>query len=95
MGVYHQMGHDSWNLIDRPELQKYRGIILSPVNNSPVEILDRLGQLGFTRNMIDIILDPQLYKPRSDRGKLATWPYFPGDLDSADLTKVAWWGSTR
>ncbi|WP_321852607.1 hypothetical protein [Burkholderia diffusa] len=91
MGVYHQMGHDSWNLIDRPELQKYRGIILSPVNNSPVGILDRLGQLGFTRNMIDIILDPQLYKPRSDRGKLATWPYFPGDLDSADLTKVAWW----
>ncbi|WP_175813108.1 hypothetical protein [Burkholderia contaminans] len=91
MGVYHQMGHDSWNLIDRPELQRYSGLILSPVNNSQIEVSDRLDQLGFTRNLIDIILDPQLYKPRSDRGKLATWPYFPNDLDSADLTKVSWW----
>jgi hypothetical protein len=92
MGVYHQMGHDSWNLIEEQALDEYQGIILSPVNDSPQDVIGRLEQLGFTRNRLEIILDPQFYKPRSDRGQLTSWSYFGNDVDTADLGSIEWWG---
>lgn len=90
MPVLHQMGHDSENLLRDPELSNFRGAILSPVNYA----VDKIGaQIALGRGMSDfrMLFDPQLYCPHSDRGKLPTWPYFPSDVDTADLNSDAWW----
>jgi len=39
----------------------------------------------------DTIIDPQLYVPGSQRGSLSDQPYFPFDLDTADLGSDIWW----
>jgi hypothetical protein len=39
----------------------------------------------------DIVFDPQLYLPKSERGYLREYDYFPDDFDSADLTSMSWW----
>lgn len=91
MPAYHQMGHDSWNLVDEPGLQGYRGIVLSPVNCTPEQTLHRLEQLGKVRGPLDVILDPQLYKPNSDRGQLPEWPHFSDELETVDLSNESWW----
>lgn len=91
MATYHQMGHDSWNLIDENSLQGYAGLILSPVNNSPTEVADRLARLGSSRVGLEVILDPQFYQPTSDRGQLSTWDHLGDDIDTADLTDHNWW----
>lgn len=38
MPAYHQMGHDSENLLWAPELGQYRGAILSPVNYDQAKV---------------------------------------------------------
>ena len=38
MGAYHQMGHDSWNLVGEDELADFSGIVLSPVNDSEAQV---------------------------------------------------------
>lgn len=91
MAVYHQMGHDSWNLIDEKSLHGYAGIILSPVNDSPDDVVARLGKLGKRRTSLEVILDPQLYKPSSDRGQLTSWSHFSEDVDTVDLSDISWW----
>lgn len=91
MGVYHQMGHDSWNLVSEKALHGYDGIVLSPVNDPPGAIELRLQKLGKLRNKIEVILDPQFYKPSSDRGHLAAWGHFSDDVDTVNLSDISWW----
>jgi hypothetical protein len=89
MTVYHQMGHDSVNLLYEPKLNLYRGAILSPVNYGPDEILKQVRL--YSTDDFEMILDPQLYQPRVQRGRLPEWPYFPQDVDTADQSSMEWW----
>lgn len=91
MAAYHQMGHDSWNLISEKNLRNYAGLILSPVNDSPDDVITKLASLGKKRKSLEVILDPQFYKPQSDRGHLANWDHFSEEVDTVDLGNVAWW----
>ncbi len=90
MGAYHQMGHDSWNLIPTEHLDQFSGLILSPVNNDPEQTATRLAELG-SRAQLDVVLDPQFYIPRSIRGQLATWTYFDAACETTDLGDSKWW----
>jgi hypothetical protein len=90
VAAYHQMGHDSWNLIPAEHLHQFEGVILSPVNSDPDQTATRLSEIG-NRAALDVVLDPQFYIPRSDRGKLTAWPYFNSDCDTTDLGDSAWW----
>lgn len=91
MAVYHQMGYDSWNLIAEKSLRNYAGLILSPVNDSPSDVTTKLAKLGKQRSSLEVILDPQFYKPKSDRGHLTSWDHFSAEIDTTDLTDVTWW----
>jgi hypothetical protein len=90
MAVFHQMGHQSDNLLVEPHLFRYRGAILSPVNYTEKEILRTI---GICREIGDfeIIFDPQLYFPRTEREKLKKWDYFPDDVDTVDFSSLKWW----
>jgi hypothetical protein len=84
------MGHDTQNLVGETGLNQFRGIVLSPVNREPEALaldVPRFRESG----QFDIVLDPQLYVPRVERGALGSHPYFPSDLDSADLNSESWW----
>lgn len=87
MAVYHQMGHQSENLVK--ELEGYSGVVLSPVN-APFE---RMRMLLSEREATsyEYIFDPQLYLPRSERESLRAWDHFPEDVDTADLADLGWW----
>lgn len=90
MSAYHQMGHDSENLLWTAELAQFRGAILSPVNYDQAKVT---GQIEWARDRanFETLFDPQLYVPNSERGCLREWPYFPTDVDTADLASDAWW----
>lgn len=90
MSTYHQMGHDSENLLSEAELGQFKGAILSPVN---YEIAKVASQIAKCREESDLetVFDPQLYVPTSERNHLPGWNYFPRDVDSADLDSDAWW----
>jgi hypothetical protein len=90
MPAYHQMGHDSENLLWTEALGQYRGAILSPVNYDQAKVA---AQIEWAREQahFESIFDPQLYVPNSERGCLREWPYFPTDVDSADLASDTWW----
>lgn len=91
MGAYFQLGHDSWNLIDDGDTGRFAGMILSPVNSGPSEVSDRLTRLGSGREGLEVILDPQLYNPSSNRGRLSEWSYYPADFETADRSATRWW----
>ncbi len=91
MSAYHQMGHDTWNLVGLTGLEGFGGIVMSPVNCTPEETAGKLAELGKQRAGLDIILDPQLYKPNSEREKLAEWPHFSEDVETMDLAAESWW----
>lgn len=91
MPSYHQMGHDSWNLVAEGALATFRGLVLSPVNDTPGEMVHKLKALGSRRNQLDIILDPQFYKPKSERGSLPEWAHIDSDFNTADLADMTWW----
>src|SRR6266851_3833129 len=91
MTAYLQMGHDTENLVAETDLDEFRGIVLSPVNRDS-ETLGQNIQTFRSKGHFDIVFDPQLYIPTSDRGCLPQQPYFPADLDTADLSSDAWWG---
>ncbi len=90
MSAYHQMGHDSENLLWTEQLAQYRGAILSPVNYDQGKVAAQI-EWARARNGFETIFDPQLYVPNSERGCLREWNYFPNDVDTADLTSDAWW----
>lgn len=90
MSVYHQMGHHSENLLDKPELKTFAGALLSPTNYDKDEIAFQIKKHS-KKPSFEIIFDPQLYYPQSERGVLKDWPYFPAELDTADLSSSSWW----
>jgi len=90
MTAYLQMGHDTENLVGGQDLDAFGGIVLSPVNREPVALTSHV-QSFRTQGDFDIVIDPQLYFPRSRRGKLPDQPYYPDDLDTADFQSDGWW----
>ncbi len=90
MAVYHQMGHDTKNLLYIEELSKFSGAILSPVNEAEDSVVSQINLLNEQRGF-NTIFDPQLYYPRSERGHLREWSYFPTEVDTADLSSESWW----
>lgn len=92
MAAYLQMGHDSENLVGVSGLEDIRGLILSPVNRSQNELTGHVAEFR-KKGDFDIIFDPQLYCPRSDRGQLPHHLYFPQDINTADITSLKWWKS--
>jgi len=93
MSAYFQMGHDTENLIGEIDLDDFKGIILSPVNRGPNAIKNNINKFNKI-GLYDLILDPQLYFPRCDRGMLQHHPYFPSDLDTSYLSSESWWKNT-
>ena len=92
MPVYHQMGHDSWNLIG--ELgDHYRGAILSPVNDIYMRMREQMSKYKPCSDF-EYIFDPQLYFPSAAMGKLPSWKYFSERCSSEDLKKDSWWKET-
>lgn len=92
MASYLQMGFAMEGLVGAPYLTGYHGLILSPVNRAPHELLGDIS--GFrSKGTFDIVFDPQLYVPTSDRGSLREHDYFPHDLETADPTRESWWKS--
>jgi len=91
MAVYHQMGHDSQNLLSEDNLNCYRGALLSPVNYTEEKVKAQIRQ--HVSDNFEMIFDPQLYYPLSERGELPQWSYFPADVDTADQSSLAWWKS--
>ena len=90
MSVYHQMGNDSINLVFEPNLSVYKGAIISPVNATKAETLGHVERMR-ALSEFEVIFDPQLYYPRSDRGCLPTWDYFPEGADTSDVASLEWW----
>lgn len=90
MTAYLQLGHNSLNLLDEEDLKLYGGVVISPVNDDPTTIATRLAKID-DRDDLDIILDPQLYNPYSERGKLSSWGYFPSDFETALKDDKTWW----
>lgn len=90
MPAFHQMGNDSENLLFEPNLSRYEGCVLSPVNCNKGKIAGQLTQLK-DRPGFRTVFDPQLYMPRSNQGCLRDWDYFPKDVDTADTTSAHWW----
>jgi hypothetical protein len=52
---------------------------------------EQIIQARTARTGFEVVLDPQLYVPATERGKLREWSYFPRDVDTADLSSSAWW----
>lgn len=90
MSAYHQMGHNTKNLLHVDELGRFSGAILSPVNEPEQNIIAQITSVE-EREGFETIFDPQLYVPRSERGVLREWNYFPRDVDTSDISSEAWW----
>jgi hypothetical protein len=91
MAAYLQQGHGSWGLLEEPAVGTYDGIVLSPVNDGPDSVRAGLARLGEQRSRYEVILDPQLYNPAIDKGKLNEWSYYPADFATANHADVSWW----
>ncbi|MHB8999620.1 MAG: hypothetical protein ACYC9N_08945, partial [Thermoanaerobaculia bacterium] len=91
MPAYHQMGHDSINLLDNSNLSAYAGAILSPVNYTEADTRSQIERLQ--SSTFQFFFDPQLYFPLTNRGVLREWSYFPQDFDTADQSSVRWWNT--
>jgi len=94
MASYLQLGHDSDNLLSESELSGFSGVVLSPVNYDPGETKRRILPKVAKRSL-DLVFDPQLYNPRSDKGSLNAWSYFPSDFQTADTTSIDWWAKVN
>jgi hypothetical protein len=81
------MGHHTQNLIG--EVPGFAGAIASPVNDSPADVGSYVKR--FANSAFSFIIDPMLYFPRSEVGKLREWPYYPEDVETADVTSNGWW----
>jgi hypothetical protein len=90
MAVYHQMGHHSRNLLSDSNLYHYKGAILSPTNETLIELKTLTND--FVNENFEFLFDPQLYFPRTNRGVLSDWSYFPSDFDTVDQS-FKWWGN--
>jgi len=91
MAAYLQLGHDSWNLLDERNLQRFGGIVISPVNDPPSSVLERLRRIQEAGRTPEIIFDSQVYNPRSGKGHLPAWGYLPDVFDTATWGVAAQW----
>jgi hypothetical protein len=91
MASYLQLGHESWSLLEEPDGGSFAGVVLSPVNDGLVYVEERLKRLGKTRDQLEVILDPQLYNPATDKGQLGEWPYYTSEFETANHQDQAWW----
>jgi hypothetical protein len=91
MSTYLQLGHESWSLLDERDAGKFAGVVLSPVNDGPDYVAERLARLKARREQLEVILDPQLYNPAAERGKLSEWPFYSTEFETADHHDDAWW----
>lgn len=92
MTVFHQVGHDSENLLFDVGLERFGGAILSPLNYGPADVASQINRLRDRKDFVTI-LDPHLYRPQSERMCLPEWDYYPKDVETADLNDE-WWAST-
>ena len=91
MPAFHQIGHDSENLLLIPDLGRFAGAILSPLNYTPEETVQQVSDLKKAGKFT--LLDPYMYHPQSDRGQLPKWSYYPKDVETADLSSEGWWSA--
>lgn len=90
MSAYMQMGYNTENLVGVAGLEDYKGIILSPTNRNPSELQQNVSNFR-GKGTFELVLDPQLYFPKTERERLREHPYFPDDLDTADTYSPEWW----
>ncbi len=90
MPAFHQIGHDSENLLLEEELERFAGAILSPLNYGPDKVAVQLAAVK-ERTSFVTIFDPHLYRPQSERMCLPEWEYYPKDVDTADVNDEKWW----
>jgi hypothetical protein len=92
MPAFHQVGHNSENLLFLEELARFGGAILSPLNYGPADVAAQIARLR-NRENFTTIFDPHLYRPQSERMCLPEWDYYPRDVDTADLSDEGWWAA--
>lgn len=92
MTAYLQMGANTENLVGETDLEEFKGIILSPVNRDPASLRQDVPTFR-NKGSYDIVLDPQLYYPRSSRDNLVQQPYFPTAFDTTDHSTPEGWAS--
>lgn len=90
MPVYHQMGHDSINLLSDSNLNQYAGAILSPINYEVDKVRKQIQDFKVRENF-ELIFDPQLYAGHHSRETLKQWSYFPKEIETADFSSLEWW----
>src|ERR1035437_669196 len=91
MPAFHQIVHDSENLLFEKGLERFSGAILSPLNYTPAEVAAQLARLKDREGFLTL-LDPHLYRPQSERMCLPEWDYYPKDVETADLNQTWWAG---
>ena len=91
MSVFHQMGHHSNNLVFNENLSQFSGAIISPVNYNQEAVTQFIQRTRTELDTFETIFDPQLYYPRSNRGQLRNWSYFPSDVETAEFSDFNWW----
>jgi hypothetical protein len=91
MPAFHQIGHNSENLLFDEGLGRFAGAILSPLNYGPDAVSSQIQNLKNRPGFVTIF-DPHLYRPQSERMCLPEWDYYPRDVETADLNE-AWWSS--
>jgi len=92
MAAFHQIGHDSENLLFEEGLEGFSGAILSPLNYGPADVASQVAAARSREGFITIF-DPHLYRPQSDRLHLPEWEYYPKDVATADLSSERWWAA--
>jgi hypothetical protein len=90
MPAFHQIGHDSQNLLFEDSLSRFGGAILSPLNYNEAAITAQLEKLRARNNFVTIF-DPHLYRPQSERMCLPEWDYYPKDVETSNFSEQ-WWG---
>lgn len=91
MSSFLQLGHNSHNLLQENDNLKLKGVILSPVNYDEEQLATIIKT--YSSSQLEMIFDPQLYYPNTQRNKLVGWQYFPSDVDTADKASIGWWNS--
>lgn len=91
MAAYLQQGYGSWGLLEEEDIGLYNGLVLSPVNDGPDAVRNGLARLGAKRDELEVILDPQLYNPTTNKGRLSEWSYYSAEFETADHSDAAWW----
>ena len=77
MLIYHQGGHNFvWNIQSIQEDGVGEGLIISPVNVEADRVADRIPAAILESSW----MDPQFYLPADAKNKLATYPFFPGNI---------------